>query len=473
MNDQQSTFHGYNPESMERLPRCIGLHFPAILTRKLGLDTSIIDLMRPSLDAGMKVNAFRDMIAELHSKEHLRQAIAHEYEGHGTIARAPKLNELFSPFDNQEKYAGYVPSAKWFRNVYKKYHWTVRNHMDNDVKKLGLSVMFVDVSYKAAKKIRNINKQPVVNGIVTIMNECNEIRSQFFVPTDAHDQYKAPTTAMLQTMEQYGHTGPQYTYTDNPSNDAKEFLSIFPSLRAQQDKLDFEYSNNGNNKSTTNNSESDGNSNESDVNDATCTNYLNDDGNTVHNSFETWLAGNVTYLNKKDAIDLSAGMLLDGLEDNASTLVPSVMGLDAEWFVPTNSIGRPCGAPDKLGLIQLAVRQDDGIKVFIYHVRRLDTLPTNLRTLLEHDFVRFSGCQVSGDLRKINRDFRTTIDIAIAVNVFNMAATRGVVTNGRSLEAMAHCIIGVPMDKGLQTSNWNHYPLSHEQKHYAAKRCKV
>ena len=97
---------------MERLPRCVGLHFPAILTRKLGLDTSIIDLMRPSLDAGMKVNAFRDMIAELHSKEHLRLAIAHEYEGQGTIARAPKLDELFSPFDDKEKYAGYVVDSK-------------------------------------------------------------------------------------------------------------------------------------------------------------------------------------------------------------------------------------------------------------------------------------------------------------------------------------------------------------------------
>ena len=40
--------------------------------------------------------------------------------------------------------------------------------MDNDVKKLGLSMMFVDVSYKAAKKIRNINLQPIVNVLVTI-----------------------------------------------------------------------------------------------------------------------------------------------------------------------------------------------------------------------------------------------------------------------------------------------------------------
>ena len=73
-----------------------------------------------------------------------------------------------------------VSGAKWVRSVYKTIHRSIRDHMDNDVKKLGLSMMFVDVSYKAAKKIRNINLQPIVNGIVTIMNQCNEIRSQMF-----------------------------------------------------------------------------------------------------------------------------------------------------------------------------------------------------------------------------------------------------------------------------------------------------
>ena len=97
------TFTGYNALSTERLPRCIALHFPAFLTHKLGMDKGIIDLMRPALDSGMKMNAFRNMIAELHEKEHMRVAILHEWESFGSLQpNVPKLLEkLFSTFQEQ------------------------------------------------------------------------------------------------------------------------------------------------------------------------------------------------------------------------------------------------------------------------------------------------------------------------------------------------------------------------------------
>ena len=470
---RQSTFHGYNPKSMERLPRCIALHFPAFLTRKLGMDKSLIDLMRPSMDSGMKINAFQGMIAELHAKEHLRLAILHEWEGVGKIQCDQKLKELFSPFDDESRYAGYVPSANWFRGVYKRFHRTIRDHMDNDVKKLGLLMMFVDVSYKAAKKIRNINLQPVVNGLVTIMNECNEIRSQFFVPTDAHDQYEAPLASMMETFQQYGHDGPKYAYTDNPSRDATFLLEHLPSLRAMQDEIDLKF-----NEANNNNARDEsgvGVSTETPRNDD---NERDESGAGVStdnddHSFESWFSSHCTYLDKKDAINLSASALLERLDDNESETTPYVLGLDAEWFVPTNAGGRPCGAPDKLAVIQLSMRLDGVIKVFIYHVYRLNTLPDNLISLLQHNSVRFTGCQVSGDLRKISRDFKISIDTKkCALNLGNMVATRGVTTNGRSLEAMSHSILGQSLDKGLQISNWNRFPLSPLQKQYAAKDAK-
>ena len=68
IGDRQYTYHAYHPKSVEKLPRYYGMKFPAFLTRKLGLDKSLIDLMRPILDSGMKVNAFRNMILELHTQ---------------------------------------------------------------------------------------------------------------------------------------------------------------------------------------------------------------------------------------------------------------------------------------------------------------------------------------------------------------------------------------------------------------------
>ena len=67
------------------------------------MDKGIIDLMRPALDSGMKMNAFRNMIAELHEKEHMRVAILHEWESFGSLQpNVPKLLEkLFSTFQEQ------------------------------------------------------------------------------------------------------------------------------------------------------------------------------------------------------------------------------------------------------------------------------------------------------------------------------------------------------------------------------------
>ena len=101
-----------------------------------------------------------------------------------------------------------------------------------------MSVMYIDVSYKATKKIRKILSQPIVSGLVTVMNECNEVHSQFFLSTDAHDQYITPFATMNETFRQYGQDGPRYVYTDNPSRDAAFFYEHMPSIKAEQNRLD-------------------------------------------------------------------------------------------------------------------------------------------------------------------------------------------------------------------------------------------
>ena len=99
MMKESYTHHAYHPTSVECLPRCLGLRFPALLTHKYGLDKSIIDLMRPIMDSGMKINTFRELIMELHSKEHARLAILHEWEGFNIMSHYTTDGNMFSPFD--------------------------------------------------------------------------------------------------------------------------------------------------------------------------------------------------------------------------------------------------------------------------------------------------------------------------------------------------------------------------------------
>lgn len=121
----------------------------------------------------------------------------------------------------------------------------------------------------------------------------------------------------------------------------------------------------------------------------------------------------VMYLNTHQAIDTSAGALLDLVShhtQNNTTIV--VLGLDAEWPVPVNSRGQVIGSPGKLSLIQIAHRLDgEEVRTVLYHLPRLKNLPPNLVALLMHTALRFAGVGISGDLRKINRDWGTDINV--------------------------------------------------------------
>ena len=60
---------------------------------------------------------------------------------------------------------------------------SIRKHLDNDVKKLGVDMLHIDVSYKGAKKLKKVNGQPIAKGLVSIMNQAQGITSQFFIST--------------------------------------------------------------------------------------------------------------------------------------------------------------------------------------------------------------------------------------------------------------------------------------------------
>ena len=81
--------------------------------------------------------------------------------------------------------------------------------MDNEIKKIGGNIWYMDGSYKGAKKLVRVNGQPIVSVLNSIMTEITAMRSQFFSPTDGQDQYEMPIKRMLETMRQLGHPGPR------------------------------------------------------------------------------------------------------------------------------------------------------------------------------------------------------------------------------------------------------------------------
>ena len=69
-----------NPECLPLYPFGRGDHFPAFLTHRGGVKKSIIDLMRPLFNCGVKPNRFANLLKELHAKKHMQHLLDYERE---------------------------------------------------------------------------------------------------------------------------------------------------------------------------------------------------------------------------------------------------------------------------------------------------------------------------------------------------------------------------------------------------------
>jgi len=64
------------------------------------------------------------------------------------------------------------------------------------------------------------------------------------------------------------------------------------------------------------------------------------------------------------------------------------------------------GRGERTSLIQIAYEDDNDMKVVLYHVSRLRDLPPSLEEIINHPRTRFAGAHVSGDVSKLNKDFK-------------------------------------------------------------------
>lgn len=238
------TFMGWDPESLPLMADGRGDEFPAYLTWKAGLDMTLIDMMRALFDKGVRHNAFADMVLELHAKTYTKAYLRYErditvklrkQEMAGFISETS--HEMFSSFNEIEKYNAKVPTAGYFATAYKKFAATLQTHFAKEVKKRGAKTLAVDVSYKEAKHLSQYRGNSIFKGLFTGTNEFGEVRVQHHVVSDAHDQMKPSMEAFKKTTEEYGLPQPDLVSTDDPTRDYNFFLNLLDSLKDQQAKF--------------------------------------------------------------------------------------------------------------------------------------------------------------------------------------------------------------------------------------------
>ena len=373
-NERAYTFMGYDKRVLPLFKYNRGeTEFPAYFTWRAGLDKMIVNMMRPLFDGGFRPERLSDMLLELHSKEYTMQCIKHEnmiLQNRESIEQNKNYTPLTS-FGDKNHYHGVVPSGEYLAAVLKLYHESLRDYMDMEVKKRGAETLHWDVSYKEAKHLCRYHGRPIFKGLVTAVNEIGEVRIQFHVYTDSHEQMKSALEAFKLTTNELGLPEVRIFFTDNPTADHKFYPKQLPSLQVQQEKFD-------------------------DMCNNDAISYTEDEDSMpfyTSNRFKV-----VKVASAKTEIEQLVIALRAGLDGNR-------IGLDTEWNVNFNaSTGMQTGS-SSIQTIQIAYRNSDKELIgLVFKVGKLSRLPTRLESLLASE-VDIYGVNVSTDLKYIGRDF--------------------------------------------------------------------
>ena len=107
------TFMGWDRRILPLFADGVGDEFPAFLTKRAGVDLSIIDWMMPLFDKGVKAKALEEMLLEFHSKQFFKRHIRYEHDMSAKRRLNPNFNyPMFGEFGDKELFNGKSPTGR-------------------------------------------------------------------------------------------------------------------------------------------------------------------------------------------------------------------------------------------------------------------------------------------------------------------------------------------------------------------------
>ncbi|XP_048704715.2 bifunctional 3'-5' exonuclease/ATP-dependent helicase WRN isoform X2 [Caretta caretta] len=134
-----------------------------------------------------------------------------------------------------------------------------------------------------------------------------------------------------------------------------------------------------------------------------------------------------------------------------------VIGFDIEW--------PPSYTKGKVALIQICVSEK---KCYLFHISSMSGFPKGLKRLLEDEDVKKVGVGIEGDQWKLMSDFE--IKLKSFVELADVANEKLKCKEIWSLNGLVKHLFSKQLlkDKCVRCGNWEEFPLSEEQKLYAA-----
>ncbi|XP_065802648.1 bifunctional 3'-5' exonuclease/ATP-dependent helicase WRN isoform X3 [Muntiacus reevesi] len=137
-----------------------------------------------------------------------------------------------------------------------------------------------------------------------------------------------------------------------------------------------------------------------------------------------------------------------------------VVGFDIEW-PPVYKKGKP----GRVALIQLCVSET---KCYLFHVSSMSVFPQGLKMLLENEAIKKAGVGIEQDQWKLLRDF--DIKLKSIVELTDVANEKLKCIETWSLSGLVKHLFSKQLlkDRSIRCSNWSKFPLTEDQKLYAA-----
>lgn len=141
------------------------------------------------------------------------------------------------------------------------------------------------------------------------------------------------------------------------------------------------------------------------------------------------------------------------------------MGFDMEWPV-TFQVGKQ----DKTALLQLCTSSNT---CYLFHLSCIGSLPAALCHLMQNKNIKKLGIGIESDLWKLERDYGIQVLSIIKESMVDLSHYANKVfktSENWSLEGLVRHLFKCKINKDplVRKSNWSHYPLTENQKTYAA-----
>ncbi|KAL8287117.1 hypothetical protein RQP46_003569 [Phenoliferia psychrophenolica] len=301
-----------------------------------------------------------------------------------------------------------------------------------------LAIGAIDHSHKIVKWIFQLVGVMISAALLTVTNERGEIRSIYFVPTQAHSAFVSALLALRKSLTIFGHQQPLVFYTDTVGGDGAFLRECFPSLTLGV-KPPSKW------------------------------------GDLV--AFRLDPASPPIIVSSYTEAEATLDFVLEQVPEEAETQT-MVIGFDAEWSVSLVYGGHGGIVSSKRGdgvaVIQNAWERNNYIFQLGKIRRTSKKLPPSLLRLLKNPRVLKAGVGVQADLTLVLKDLgRPSSDAQGAVELAKMAVDQGLLDKSAStLQYLTAVVLSRYLDKdeGVRVSEeWDADVLPATHAVYGAK----